>query len=239
MDTKLTKHDKRYIEGTDDVYSIMQRVLLRDNQIDQEKEHLWMIGMNQAGYILYIELIALGSYKSVDVEPMNVFRVAVMKNASRVILVHNHPSGSLTPSDADKDITDRLIQVGRILNIDLIDHLIITPKSYISFRSTKLMDELEQSLKYVPTYQVVERIRKEEKLIAKEKLAVANDKVKVAEEKAKIAKLAEKKEREQKERLVQALARKEVSVEQIAIIMEIDTKEVQKILRKKTVKAQK
>lgn len=235
MDIKLTKHD----EGTDDVYSIMQRVLLRDNQIDQEKEHLWMIGMNQAGYILYIELIALGSYKSVDVEPMNVFRVAVMKNASRVILVHNHPSGSLMPSDADKDITDRLIQVGRILNIDLIDHLIITPKSYISFRSTKLMDELEQSLKYVPTYQVVERIRKEEKLIAKEKLAVANDKVKVAEEKAKIAKLAEKKEREQKERLVQALARKEVSVEQIAIIMEIDTKDVQKILRKKTVKAQK
>ena len=193
MDIKLTKHD----EGTDDVYSIMQRVLLRDNQIDQEKEHLWMIGMNQAGYILYIELIALGSYKSVDVEPMNVFRVAVMKNASRVILVHNHPSGSLTPSDADKDITDRLIQVGRILNIDLIDHLIITPKSYISFRSTKLMDELEQSLKYVPTYQVVERIRKEEKLIAKEKLVVANDKVKVAEENAKIAKLAEKKEREQ------------------------------------------
>lgn len=213
MDIKLTKHDKRYIEGTDDVYSIMQRVLLRDNQIDQEKEHLWMIGMNQAGYILYIELIALGSYKSVDVEPMNVFRVAVMKNASRVILVHNHPSGSLTPSEADKDITDRLIQVGRILNIDLIDHLIITPKSYISFRSTKLMDELEQSLKYVPTYQVVERIRKEEK--------------------AKIAKLAEKKEREQKERLVQALARKEVSVEQIAIIMEIGVKEVQKILKKK------
>ena len=162
-----------------------------------------------------------------------------MKNLSRVILVHNHTPGSLIPSDTDKDITDRLIQVGRILNIDLIDHLIITPKSYISFCSTKLMDELEQSLKYVPTYQVVERIRKEEKLIAKEKLAVANDKVKVAEEKAKIAKLAEKKEREQKERLVQALARKEVSVEQIAIIMEIDTKEVQKILRKKTVKAQK
>ncbi|MCX8597453.1 MULTISPECIES: JAB domain-containing protein [unclassified Gilliamella] len=160
MGIKLTKHD----EGTDDVYSIMQRVLLRDNQIDQEKEHLWMIGMNQAGYILYIELIALGGYKSVDVEPMNVFRVAVMKNASRVILVHNHPSGSLTPSDADKDITDRLIQVGRILNIDLIDHLIITPKSYISFRRAKLMDELEPSLKYVPTYQVVERIRKRRKV---------------------------------------------------------------------------
>lgn len=73
---------------------------------------------------------------------------------------------------------------------------------------------------------MVERIRKEEKLIAKEKLAVANSK-------AKIAKLGEKKEREQKERLVQALVQKEVSVEQIAIIMKIGVKEVQKILKKK------
>ncbi|MFQ1017967.1 JAB domain-containing protein [Gilliamella sp. BG7] len=102
-----------------------------------------------SGFILYIELIALGSYKSVNIEPMNMFRVAVMKNASRVILVHNHPSGSLIPSEADKDITDRLIQVAHILNIELTDHLIITPKTYISFRSIKLMEELEQSLKYV------------------------------------------------------------------------------------------
>ncbi|MCX8656386.1 hypothetical protein J3U08_06250 [Gilliamella sp. B2894] len=63
-------------------------------------------------------------------------------------------------------------------------------------------------------------------MIAKEKLAVANSK-------AKIAKLGEKKEREQKERLVQALVQKEVSVEQIAIIMKIGVKEVQKILKKK------
>ncbi len=227
MDIKLTKHDKRYIEGTDDVYSIMQRVLLRDNQIDQEKEHLWMIGMNQAGYILYIELIALGSYKSVDVEPMNVFRVAVMKNASRVILVHNHPSGSLTPSDADKDITDRLIQVGRILNIDLIDHLIITPKSYISFRSTKLMDELEQSLKYVPTYQVVERIRKEEKQIAKERLAVEKDKTKTAQQKAK--EIKDKADFEKKA-LINALLEKGVSIEDIAKILGITVKAVERVL---------
>ena len=227
MDIKLTKHDKRYIEGSDDVYSIMQRVLLRDNQIDQEKEHLWMIGMNQAGYILYIELIALGSYKSVDVEPMNVFRVAVMKNASRVILVHNHPSGSLTPSEADKDITDRLIQVGRILNID---HLIITPKSYISFRSTKLMDELEQSLKYVPTYQVVERIRKEEKQIAKEKLAVEKDKTKTAQQKAK--EIKEKAETEKKI-LINALLDKGVSVDDIAKILGITAKEVEKLVNLK------
>jgi DNA repair protein RadC len=230
MDIKLTKHDKRYIESTDDVYSIMQRVLLREDKIDQEKEHLWMIGMNQAGYILYIELIALGSYKSVNIEPMNVFRIAVMKNASRVILVHNHPSGSLIPSEADKDITDRLIQVAHILNIELTDHLIITPKTYISFRNIKLMAELEQSLKYVPTYQVVERIRKQEKQIAKEKLAVERDKTKTAQQKAK--EIKEKAESEKKI-LINALLEKGVSVENIAKILGTTVRVVKRIINLK------
>ena len=227
MDIKLGKNDKRYIEGTDDVYNIMKNVLLRDNKIDQEKEHFWIVGMNLAGYILYIELIALGSYKSVDVEPMNVFRVAVMKNASRVIAVHNHPSGRLSPSVTDKDITDRLIQVGRILNIEFVDHLIISPLSYTSFRSIGLMDELEKSLKYVPTYQVVEQIRKEEKQIAKEKVKSANDKAKTAKEETKI----ERKRREKLEStMVTILLDKGVSIEDIAKTMEITPQDVRKII---------
>jgi DNA repair protein RadC len=222
MDIKLAKHDKRYIESTDDVYSIMQRVLLRENKIDQEKEHFWIIGMNLRGYILYIELIALGTYKAVNIEPMNVFRVAVMKNASRVIIVHNHPSGSLTPSEEDKDTTDRLIQVARILNIELTDHLIITPRSYISFRTTRLMEELEQSIKYVPPYQVVERIRKEEKKIAKEQLAVQKNKTKA--------------EKEKRQKLAQATANalldKGVSIEDIAKILEITPIAVERLINK-------
>jgi DNA repair proteins len=239
MDIKLAKNDKRYIEGADDVYSIMQRVLLRDNKIDQEKEHFWMIGMNEAGYILYIELIALGTYRSVDIEPMNVFRVAVMKNASRVIAVHNHPTGRLEPSDADKEVTDRLIQVGRILNITFVDHLIISPVNYSSFRATGLMDELEKSLKYVPTYLVIEQIRKEEKRIAKEQIKSAQDKVKIAQKKTKEAKEAEKIEKERREKLelsmVKTLLEKGVEVESIAKIMEMTPKAVGKIIDKKHV----
>lgn len=135
MDIKLGKNDKRYIEGADDVYEIMQLILRRENKIDREKEHFWIIGMNAAGYILYIELIALGTVRDVPVESMNIYRVAVMKNAVRVIAVHNHPSGRLVPSKNDLDITDRLIQVGRILNIDLIDHLVISTENYESFRA--------------------------------------------------------------------------------------------------------
>ncbi|MCO6503957.1 MAG: hypothetical protein J6568_00845 [Snodgrassella sp.] len=133
----------------------MQRVLLRENKIDQEKQHFWIVGMNQAEYILYIELITLASYKLVNIEPMKVFRVAVMKNTPRVILVYHLPSELLIPAEADKDITGRLIQVARVLNIELTDHLIIIPTSYISFRTIRLMEELEQSLRYVPPYQVI------------------------------------------------------------------------------------
>ena len=213
MDIKLGKNDKRYIEGSDDVFSIMQRVLLRENKIDKEKEHFWIIGMNEAGYILYIELIALGSVKAVNIEPMNVYRVAVMKNATRVIAIHNHPSGRLVPSKADLDITDRLIQVGCILNIHLVDHFIISTEAYESFKSMGVMDELEKSLKYVPTYQVIEQIRKEEQRIARDKTKTVKDKAN-----------AEKKV------LINALLEKQVSIENIAKILEVTPKQVSKII---------
>lgn len=140
----------------------MQRILQRENKIDQEKEHFWIIGMNLSGYILYIELVSLGSVKATVIEPMNVFRVAILKNATRVIAVHNHPGGNLMPSENDLDNTDRLIQVGRILDIAVDDHLIITEEAYLSFRAYGVMEDLEKSLRYVPNYQIVERIRKEE-----------------------------------------------------------------------------
>ncbi|MBX4134201.1 hypothetical protein JMI89_11250 [Frischella sp. Ac48] len=117
-----------------------------------------------------------------------------------------------------------------LLRDNQIDHLIITPKSYISFRSTKLMDELEQSLKYVPTYQVVERIRKEEKLIAKEKLAVEKDKTKTAQQKAKEIK---GKAETEKKILINALLDKGVSVEDIAKILGIKVKAVERLIKDK------
>lgn len=236
MDIELTEQEKRRITQPVELYAIMQRILLRENEIDQEKEHFWIIGMNIAGYILYIELVALGSYKSVDVEPMNVYRVAVMKNACRVIAVHNHPSHNLQASEADEDITDRLIQVGKILNIELVDHLIISPENYSSFAEIGLMAKLEKSVRYVPTYQLIEQIRKEEKKIAKERLAIAQTKTKTAQEKAKqekeLRKQAEKKAENEKGLLIKTLIAKDVSIEDIAKILEITSQQVQDILYK-------
>jgi len=166
-----------------------------------------------------------------------------MKNASRVIAVHNHPSGMLAPSEEDIDLTDRLIQVGKILDIVVADHLIISTTTYTSFRGNGLMDELEKSLKYVPTYQVVEKIRKQEQLIAKQALAQERDKTKAARNETKDAKEKARLEREhrriEKERreklelaMVTTLLEKDVSIENIAKIMEITPTAVKKILSK-------
>jgi DNA repair protein RadC len=176
MTIELTDEQKIKLLNSDDVYSVMQEILLREEKIDQEKEHFWMIGMAVNHRILYIELVSLGSVKATQVEPMNVYRVAVLKGAINVIMIHNHPSGELKPSDADKDITDRLIQVGKILGMTVIDHLIITNHSYMSFADYGLLAELEKSTKWVPQYELVERIRNEEQKIREEAVKLAEGK---------------------------------------------------------------
>lgn len=149
------------IKSTDDIYAIMQKILLRENKVDRNREHFWTICLDNANKILNIELVSLGSIRQTVVEPMEVFSIPLQKRAVKIILVHNHPSQELHPSLADKDITDRLIQVGLIVHIPVIDHLIISEKSYYSFEASGLLKILEASTKYVPNYILKERMKKE------------------------------------------------------------------------------
>jgi DNA repair protein RadC len=169
MDVKLTEAQKIKILNSDDVYSVMQKILLRQDKIDRNKEFFWTVGLDVKNQILYIELISLGGTSSTVVEPMQVFRVGVLKGAVKMILVHNHPSGELAPGTADKNITDRLLQVGNILQIEVIDHLIISEKSYLSFADTGLLEQINQSTKYVPNYVLHARLKREAEAIGEEK----------------------------------------------------------------------
>jgi DNA repair protein RadC len=175
MQVKLSEIEKIRVLNSEDIYSIMQRVLMRENKIERNKEHFWILGLAQNNRILYIELISLGTINKTLVEPMEVFSIALQKRSIKVILAHNHPSGAVKASDEDKDITDRLIQVGNIIKIKVMDHLIITEKKYNSFKDTGLMDVLEKSTKYVPKYILQERLKKEaEEIIRKnEKMQIA------------------------------------------------------------------
>ena len=177
MDIKLTEAERIKILTSDDIYKIMQQILLREEKIDQDKEHFWIVGLANNLTLLFVELIGLGTVNRVLVNPMEVFSFALQKRAVKIMLCHNHPSGELQPSEDDKDTTDRMIQVGRIVGTPVLDHIIITERSYLSFKDIGLMEKLAQSTKYVPPYELVERIkaeaiaigkREEKEIIAKE-----------------------------------------------------------------------
>ena len=85
MDIKLTDAEKIKILNSDDIYGIMQKILLRENKIDQNREHFWVIGLENNNRLLFIELIGLGSVKKVIAEPMEVFSFALQKRAVKRI----------------------------------------------------------------------------------------------------------------------------------------------------------
>ena len=172
MNIKLTKEQKIKILNSDDLYGIMQRILLRENKIDRNREHFWVIGLENNNRILFIELISKGTVNKTPVEPMEVFSLALQKRAAGIILCHNHPSGELTPSIADQDITDRLIQTGKIVKTPVKDHLIISEKSYLSFSDTQILDLIKKSTKYVPNYVRIQQIKKEAREIAERRRTV-------------------------------------------------------------------
>jgi DNA repair protein RadC len=159
MRVKLTRTQRIRVLNSTDVYGVMQRILLRENRIDRNKEHFWVVCLSPANKILLIELVSLGTMKKSLVDPTEVFSFALQKRAAQMIMVHNHPGGSTAPSTEDKDITDRMYQIGKFLDLPVIDHLIITEKDFYSFKETGLLAELARSEKYVL------RFKKEEERI--------------------------------------------------------------------------
>ena len=145
MNVRLTKDQKIRVANSEDVYNIMQQVLLRENRISRKQEHFWIIGLDNMSRILFIELLALGQQNRVNMNPSDTFRMAIYKLATHAILIHNHPSGATEISNADRELTDYLYKAGRFLKIEVIDHLVITETDYFSFEDNGLMDEIKSS----------------------------------------------------------------------------------------------
>lgn len=175
MNIKLASTEKIKVYSAADLYPIMQRILLRESKTDRNREHFWTVSLDNANRILNIELVSMGTVNQTLVKPMEVLSIPLQKRAVKLILVHNHPSGELEPSDADKDRTDHLIQACLMMDVPVLDHMIITGQSYYSFKNSGLLAELEKSEKYVPPYILKERYDKKmeqfnEKLIKKEQM---------------------------------------------------------------------
>ncbi len=96
------------------------------------KEHLRGIYLNAHYKVIHDEIISIGTVDGSIIHPREVFKPAVERSAVALILVHNHPSGEIEPSEADIAITRQLVEAGKLLGVDLIDHVIITRDSFAS-----------------------------------------------------------------------------------------------------------
>ena len=97
---------------------------------DKKQEYFVCLTLDGANRLIAKRIITIGTLTASLVHPREVFAEAIADRAASVIVAHNHPSGNLQPSDADRDVTNRLKSAGELLGIALIDHLIVTSKNY-------------------------------------------------------------------------------------------------------------
>lgn len=113
--------------------------LVRDFLENSDREKLIVCCLDVKNQPTIINTVSVGSLNSSIVHPREVFKAAILGNSASIIIFHNHPSGDPTPSQEDINITKRLSESGKILGINLIDHIIIGYKNYISLKDKSLL----------------------------------------------------------------------------------------------------
>lgn len=104
-----------------------------------KKEHLKVIMLNTKNVVIGTKDISVGSLNSSIVHPREVFSIAIKKSAASIVVIHNHPSGDPAPSKEDINVTYRLKESGKILGIEVIDHIIIGDRKYISLKEKGIL----------------------------------------------------------------------------------------------------
>jgi len=121
------------------VAKLLRSILKTESPVDRDKEHFWTVGLNTRNVVKYIDLTSLGTLNASLVHPREVFRLAIMKGVANIVIGHNHPSGNTEPSEEDIRLTRRLVEAGRILGIEVLDHIIVTDNNHLSFKATGLI----------------------------------------------------------------------------------------------------
>jgi DNA repair protein RadC len=116
------------ISSSRDAYEQIQPYLL-----DLPHEEFWLLLLNRANEVIKPVQVSQGGVSGTVADPKIIFKFAIENLSSAIILVHNHPSGNLKPSEADKELTRRLSNAGKLLEIPVLDHLIFTDGGYLSF----------------------------------------------------------------------------------------------------------
>ncbi|MCL4137933.1 UNVERIFIED_CONTAM: hypothetical protein GTU68_048063 [Idotea baltica] len=126
---KLTK-----IKSSQDIYNLFQFQLG-----DLSVEEFWIVLLNRSHTVIETICISKGGVSGTVVDAKLVFKHGLQKLASSIVLVHNHPSGNREPSHADRELTKKIVAAGKLMDIQVVDHLIICLQSYYSFADEGIM----------------------------------------------------------------------------------------------------
>ena len=111
--------------------------LIKSKLKNYHKEHFYIIPLNSRSYS--IAEVSVGSLNASIVHPREVFAEAIKNKAASVIFAHNHPSGDTEPSEEDLETTKRLVEAGKIMGIEVLDHIIVAGNTFLSFKEKGLL----------------------------------------------------------------------------------------------------
>ena len=114
-------------------------IFLQEKIGREKKEHFYLLALDSKNNLVKMNNVSTGILDASLVHPREVFREAIQASAAKVIIAHNHPSGDTEPSEGDLVITNRLVEAGKILEIAVVDHIIVTNTNFLSFKEKKLL----------------------------------------------------------------------------------------------------
>jgi len=136
----LIKSQTDKIKSAADIAAALRCSLLAEDRQDRSKEHFYAIGLNAQNQILYIDCVSVGLANTCPIHPRETYRRAIEHGALALIVAHNHPGGTTYPSDSDTAATRQLQNAGKIIGIDLLDHVIFTDTEFYSYQREGLID---------------------------------------------------------------------------------------------------
>jgi DNA repair protein RadC len=131
------KDSKLEVKSSRDIAKGLVDLLHLEDEIDQAKEHFYVIHFDTRSRINMVELVNLGTLTSSVTHPRETYRRAVIHGSAAIIVAHNHPSGQPDPSTEDMKVTKLLMEAGRDLGIDMLDHIVFSETRFFSFRDNK------------------------------------------------------------------------------------------------------
>lgn len=129
--TGLYEFNSRKIHSPQDAYNVVKAVLQLQ---DEAQEKFGIITLNSKQDVAGVHVISMGSLNSAIVHPREVFKAALLNNAASFICFHNHPSGDPAPSAEDIGLTKRLMEVGEIIGIEVLDHIVVGEDRFLSLK---------------------------------------------------------------------------------------------------------